>query len=1071
MEGLTLKTWLLGKKVGSGACSDVYIASNLPDALIFIVILFLCVAVESIIPLGSDANRQYVMKLSPLPQLPAAKLKNKKRKKTQAERNADALYAEHLLYKNHLRDQSGIPYVPLGAYGEDQGYRFLVIERLGRTLETVLQEQGPVPSHTAARLGQEILKTLEQMHMKNILYVDVKPENFMLDTEKEYKVYCVDFGISDRYVTATGKHKEYKEGTVVGTPTFLSLNCHNGVTSSRRDDIESLLYVLIYLMRGDLPWQKASSDVEGAKIKKTISIDQLCASLPREWAAMLMSIRACGFEDRPDYDFFVQQFLNLGGKKGLTTPFEWSTRKTSKLAAKQVQSQEYATDSPVRKRVKNVDKESTAPQALVAAKTKKAVPFEKKRLNTRYRKAAAKKDAAPAHDTTSKTTKIRKKDEDIHVKVVDVLPQDREVFKAIASHAAATAALLRTHGDLDTAETHKKILRTLSSVDVDRQSAEVLHRLHATEYAFLRGKELQEKKDQVSKRRRQLRNEWRLRQSMTPQEGATIEDVQENFPKLFEGVMDERKKHRNLNAEVNESVEVTRQSQGTIQPLLSPAVNERGATILSLPAMVDTCRNDLNVTMDVWNGLPQVAGFSMPNEPVLQPKQALSDMLSKRSRLPHEILESFSVDTLSNPAKQRNLFQTASERLEHDRMTGRTRDIDDDQPKSRNGRRRDLRGPPRGIYHPVNQDVLLGGGGNTDNGYMYGSTAVSKKFVSPMGERGANKATKQVIRPDEDKDMDPRLKSCDPELIEKIEMEIVDNGDPITFDDIGMHILLLPLLKRQACINVVCVNELVIWPMQRPDIFTGLRSLPKGLLLFGPPGTGKTLIGKAIASQSGATFFNISASSLTSKWIGQGEKLVRTLFAVAAVKQPSVIFIDEIDSLLTQRSSTENEASRRMKTEFLVQLDGAGTKAKDIILVVGATNRPQELDEAARRRFVKRLYIPLPSLEARLDLVSRLLKDNKNDLSGENMAFIAESTKGYSGADVRALCTEAAMGPIRSCVDIRTMTADSVRPIILDDFNEALRGVRSSVATKDLRLYKEWNEEFGSFAFERHESS
>ncbi|CAI5716823.1 unnamed protein product [Peronospora effusa] len=627
--------------------------------------------------------------------------------------------------------------------------------------------------------------------------------------------------------------------------------------------------------------------------------------------------------------------------------------------------------------------------------------------------------------------------------------------------ARVTYELLRTHGDLDTAETHKKILRTLSSVDVDRQSAEVLQRLHATEFAFLRGKELQEKKDQVSKRRRQLRNEWRLRQSMTPQEGATIEDIQRHFPKLFEGVMDERKKHRNLNAEVNESVEVTRQSQGTIQPLLSPAVNERGATILSLPAMVDTCRNDLNVTMDVWNGLPQVAGFSMPNEPVLQPKQALSDMLSKRSRLPHEILESFSVDTLSNPAKQRNLFQTASERLEHDRMTGRTRDIDDDQPKSRNGRRRDLRGPPRGIYHPVNQDVLLGGGGNTDNGYMYGSTAVSKKFVSPMGERGANKAsTKQVIRPDEDKDMDPRLKSCDPELIEKIEMEIVDNGDPITFDDIAG----LQFAKK-------CVNELVIWPMQRPDIFTGLRSLPKGLLLFGPPGTGKTLIGKAIASQSGATFFNISASSLTSKWIGQGEKLVRTLFAVAAVKQPSVIFIDEIDSLLTQRSSTENEASRRMKTEFLVQLDGAGTKAKDIILVVGATNRPQELDEAARRRFVKRLYIPLPSLEARLDLVSRLLKDNKNDLSGENMAFIAESTKGYSGADVRALCTEAAMGPIRSCVDIRTMTADSVRPIILDDFNEALRGVRSSVATKDLRLYKEWNEEFGSFAFERHESS
>uniref|UniRef100_K3X2J1 AAA+ ATPase domain-containing protein n=1 Tax=Globisporangium ultimum (strain ATCC 200006 / CBS 805.95 / DAOM BR144) TaxID=431595 RepID=K3X2J1_GLOUD len=321
-----------------------------------------------------------------------------------------------------------------------------------------------------------------------------------------------------------------------------------------------------------------------------------------------------------------------------------------------------------------------------------------------------------------------------------------------------------------------------------------------------------------------------------------------------------------------------------------------------------------------------------------------------------------------------------------------------------------------------------------------------------------NRGSKQAAPPEVDEDIDPRLRSCDPELIAKIEMEIVDNGDPIAFDDIAG----LKFAKK-------CVNELVIWPMARPDIFTGLRALPKGLLLFGPPGTGKTLIGKAIANQSGATFFSISASSLTSKWIGEGEKLVRTLFAVAAVKQPSVIFIDEIDSLLTQRSSEENEASRRMKTEFLVQLDGAGTKAKDVILVVGATNRPQELDEAARRRFVKRLYIPLPSFEARLDMVNRLLRNNRHDLTDENRNYVAEATKGYSGADVRALCTEAAMGPIRSCEDIRTMDADAVRPISLDDFAAALRGVRSSVAVKDLDFYREWNEEFGSFPFESHE--
>ncbi|KAL3669067.1 hypothetical protein V7S43_005451 [Phytophthora oleae] len=445
MEGTTLKTWRLGKKIGSGACSDVY-------------------AVESVSSLGSDAGREFVMKLSPLPQIPAAKLKNKKRKKTPAERNADALYAENLLYKNHLRDQPGIPYVPLGAYGEDKGYRFLVIERLGRTLETVLQEQGPIPSATAARLGQEILETLQQMHVKNILYVDVKPENFMLDTDKENKVYCVDFGISDRYVTATGKHKDYKEGTVVGTPTFLSVNCHNGATSSRRDDIESLLYVLIYLVRGDLPWQQASSDAEGAKIKKNTSVDQLCASLPREWASMLKNIRECGFEDRPDYDFFVQQFLKLGGKTGLASPFEWGTRKTSKavrvhlhgnitvltktvcfavaqVAKVAVTSQESLSDSPVRKRVKSVDEGFKAPPPI-AIKTKRAAAAEKKKTTPHRSKKAVPK----ASRASKKNDKLDEKtiEDDVDVEYEnDVRPQDREVFKAIAGHAAATAAVKR----------------------------------------------------------------------------------------------------------------------------------------------------------------------------------------------------------------------------------------------------------------------------------------------------------------------------------------------------------------------------------------------------------------------------------------------------------------------------------------------------------------------------------------------------------------------------------------------------------------------------------------------------
>ena len=230
-----------------------------------------------------------------------------------------------------------------------------------------------------------------------------------------------------------------------------------------------------------------------------------------------------------------------------------------------------------------------------------------------------------------------------------------------------------------------------------------------------------------------------------------------------------------------------------------------------------------------------------------------------------------------------------------------------------------------------------------------------------------------------------------------------------------------------------------MWPMLRPDIFTGLRGPPKGLLLFGPPGTGKTLIGKCIACQSGATFFSISASSLTSKFVGEGEKLVRTLFAVARCHQPAVIFMDEIDSLLSKRTDSEHEASRRIKTEFLVQLDGAGTTGEaDRLLVVGATNRPNEIDEAARRRLVKRLYIPLPDGAARARIVRRLLVDFSHNLTEAEFDEIRAWTKGYSGADMANLCKEASLGPIRAIKDIRNVSADAVRPISRQDFVDAL---------------------------------
>lgn len=290
-------------------------------------------------------------------------------------------------------------------------------------------------------------------------------------------------------------------------------------------------------------------------------------------------------------------------------------------------------------------------------------------------------------------------------------------------------------------------------------------------------------------------------------------------------------------------------------------------------------------------------------------------------------------------------------------------------------------------------------------------------------------------------------------IIERIRSEILHSDLDLNWDDV----VGLSLVKKN-------INEIVLWPMQRPDIFKGLRGPPKGLLLFGPPGTGKTMIGKCIASQVKATFFSISASSLTSKWVGEGEKMVRALFYLSRKMQPSVIFVDEIDSLLAQRSENENEGSRRIKTEFLVQFDGIGTNNEDRILLIGATNRPQEIDEAARRRLVKRIYVPLPEFEARIQMVRNLLCDYSNLLKESDFNTIASDTEGYSGSDMFNLCREASLEPLREIKDIKFIESDKTRPIDISDFKKAMKQIRKSVSNKDLDLYSDWNEKFGSIS-------
>lgn len=241
-------------------------------------------------------------------------------------------------------------------------------------------------------------------------------------------------------------------------------------------------------------------------------------------------------------------------------------------------------------------------------------------------------------------------------------------------------------------------------------------------------------------------------------------------------------------------------------------------------------------------------------------------------------------------------------------------------------------------------------------------------------------------------------KGVDEQAAKQIFNEIVVQGDEVHWDDVAG----LEIAKK-------ALKEAVVYPFLRPDLFMGLREPARGMLLFGPPGTGKTMLARAVATESRSTFFSISASSLTSKYLGESEKLVRALFSLAKALAPSIIFVDEIDSLLSSRSgSGEHEATRRIKTEFLIQWSdlqraAAGREQSEKekergdasrVLVLAATNLPWAIDEAARRRFVRRQYIPLPEDETRAIQLRTLLGHQKHSLDERNIQRLVMLTDG-----------------------------------------------------------------------------
>ncbi|VVT57166.1 uncharacterized protein SAPINGB_P005567 [Magnusiomyces paraingens] len=294
------------------------------------------------------------------------------------------------------------------------------------------------------------------------------------------------------------------------------------------------------------------------------------------------------------------------------------------------------------------------------------------------------------------------------------------------------------------------------------------------------------------------------------------------------------------------------------------------------------------------------------------------------------------------------------------------------------------------------------------------------------------------------------------------------------------------------------LKEAVIMPVKFPQLFKGNRRPAAGILLYGPPGTGKSFLAKAVATEANSTFFSVSSSDLVSKWMGESERLIKQLFTLAREQRPSIIFIDEVDALCGPRGEGESEASRRLKNELLVQMDGFTGDEEGGVLVLGATNIPWQLDAAMRRRFERKVYIPLPDIEARTRMFQLNVGDTPCTLTPTDYRLLAEMTDGYSGHDVAVSVRDALMQPVRKIqsathfkpVQVKNSETGEVEtkytpcspgdqgsremswmdidghqlnepPLTIKDFLKAIKAVKPTVSKDEIKKQEEFTELFG----------